>query len=57
MDDNPAFQTFFSSDSGLMLATELDVWAYRLEDILYVGGLNVDGSQPNLRDAFIFEIE
>ncbi len=25
-------------------------------DILYVGGLNVDGTQPNLRDAFIFEL-
>lgn len=25
-------------------------------EILFVGGLNVDGTQPNLRDAFIFEL-
>jgi hypothetical protein len=38
MGGNNAFDTFFGSDSGPMLAAELDVIGYRLRDVLYVGG-------------------
>jgi len=34
----PAFNTFFSDDVGPLLALELDVIAYRLDEILYVTG-------------------
>jgi hypothetical protein len=34
----PAFHTFFSDDVGPLLAVELDVIAYRLDEILYVTG-------------------
>jgi hypothetical protein len=38
LSDNDAFDTFFADDDGLLLALELDVFAYRLPDIVYVGG-------------------
>jgi opacity protein-like surface antigen len=38
MDSNPAFQTFFDEDPGLMLAVEFDVWAYQMKDVFYLGG-------------------
>lgn len=38
MGGNDAFKTFFSDDSGPLLALELDVIAYRLPDILYLSG-------------------
>ena len=34
----PAFNTFFADDVGPLLALELDVIAYRLDEILYVTG-------------------
>jgi opacity protein-like surface antigen len=38
MGGNDAFHTFFSDDSGPLLALELDVIGYRLNDILYLNG-------------------
>lgn len=38
MGGNPAFDTYFSSDHGPMLAVELDMIAWRLPDILYIAG-------------------
>jgi hypothetical protein len=38
MSGNDAFKTFFSDDSGPLLALELDVIGYRLPDILYLSG-------------------
>jgi hypothetical protein len=38
MDGNPAFDTFFSEDNGLLFSVELDVIAYRVPDLLYVLG-------------------
>jgi hypothetical protein len=38
MSGNDAFKTFFNSDSGPLLALELDVIGYRLKDILYLSG-------------------
>lgn len=37
MGKNDAFRSFFSDDSGPLLALELDAIAYRLQDVLYVG--------------------
>jgi len=36
--DVAQFDAFYGSDSGPLLALELDVIAWRLEDVLYVGG-------------------
>jgi hypothetical protein len=36
--DLPGFRTFFADDSGPAIGLELDVIAYRLDDILYVTG-------------------
>jgi hypothetical protein len=36
--DLPAFHSFFSDDSGPALGIELDVIAYRLDDLVYVTG-------------------
>jgi len=36
--DLPAFRSFFADDSGPLLGLELDVIAYRLDDIVYLTG-------------------
>jgi len=52
--DVPAFNTFFSDDVGPLLAVELDVIAYRLDEILYVtgaGGIGTVSYDGNTLDA------
>jgi hypothetical protein len=41
--DLDSFDSFFSDDDGLMLGLELDVIAFRLEDILYLSGGGIVG--------------
>jgi hypothetical protein len=49
MEGNDAFETFFEDDNGPLLALELDLVAYRVPDIVYLGGgggigwMNFDG--------------
>ena len=40
----PAFNTFFSDDVGPLLAVELDVIAYRLDELLYLTGAGQIGT-------------
>lgn len=43
MNDSDAFKTFFDDDVGPLLALELGVIGYRLEDILYLSGAGTLG--------------
>jgi hypothetical protein len=54
MGHNDAFETFFGSDSGPLLATELDVIAYRLPNLIYLGvgaGIGTASYSGHTRDS------